>query len=196
MSDHPHVPLSDWNCFRQNVPPFKFEKVINRGEVNLPKWYLPLARGVAVASKYFLHMVGYRTSYCPRSWQPTKEGDFRCLNGEDTGFHVRRVACGGQNLWTIERFDHRFPLGHEVLVHVFGSTPVVTRRCHKAMHIAEHCHWEGPPLAFRWVAVRALNQEAAIKFAQDRRRKEARLIRSQKPLAQTRIKSPRGRAAM
>jgi hypothetical protein len=57
---HPDVPLSDWEAFRNEASPYLIERVLDRSETRLPRWFLPLARGAAIASPYLLARAGYR----------------------------------------------------------------------------------------------------------------------------------------
>jgi hypothetical protein len=45
---HPNVAPSDWEAFRKGFSPFSFAEVIDRSELDLPDWFVPLARGVAI----------------------------------------------------------------------------------------------------------------------------------------------------
>ena len=56
---HPNVALSDWHSFREGFPPRPISEVIDRSEILLPDWFVPLARGVAIASKDLLHSAAY-----------------------------------------------------------------------------------------------------------------------------------------
>ena len=50
FSDDKHldVTLSDWEAFRREFSPFRIEEVVDRNEIELPDWFLPLARGAAI----------------------------------------------------------------------------------------------------------------------------------------------------
>ena len=70
---HPHIPLSGWQTFRKEFSPYLIKEVIDRSEIKLPDWFVPLARGVAIASDHLLHRAGYRPgSYRPRGWRKTE----------------------------------------------------------------------------------------------------------------------------
>ena len=57
---HPHVTSLDWQTFRKEFSPLLIGEVIDRSEIKLPDWFVPLARGVAIASDALLLMSGYR----------------------------------------------------------------------------------------------------------------------------------------
>jgi hypothetical protein len=52
---HPNVPLADWQAFRKECWPSTIKEVIDRSEIKLPDWFVPLARGIAIASDHLLH---------------------------------------------------------------------------------------------------------------------------------------------
>jgi hypothetical protein len=105
---HPDVALSDWQSFRTDFPPRLIREVIDRSEIQLPDWFVPLARGVAIASDPLLHRAGYypgakrppgwRKKYCDLA---TKTG----VPGED-GLPATLAArqYANQLWWTVERF--------------------------------------------------------------------------------------------
>ena len=80
------------------------------------------------------------------------------------------------NLWTIERLreGRRYKAIDEVLVHVFGSTPIVCRNYQSAMRLAMHCQVIDPPAGLRWIGTAPNNCEAAMEIARKRRINEAR----------------------
>jgi hypothetical protein len=150
--DHPRVPLSDWQTFK-NCPPRLIGEVIDRTEAQLPDWFVPLARGVALPSDALLRSVGYRDGMsCPSGWDKTHCDVFERDNIDLKRLKVRQ--CSNQGLWTVERWrDLWRPYVHsdEVLVHDFGSTPIFTRSYQSAMQLAMHCELK-PPLGLRWIA--------------------------------------------
>ena len=54
--------------------------------------------------------------------------------------------CGEMNLWTVERLweERRYVDYDEVLAHVFGSTPIVTRNAYSSMRLAMYRHEKLP----------------------------------------------------
>jgi hypothetical protein len=48
--DHPNVSLSEWQTFLKDLPPHLIVEVIDRSKLGLPPWFVPFARGVAIAS--------------------------------------------------------------------------------------------------------------------------------------------------
>src|SRR5450759_4574486 len=51
-------------------------------------------------------------------------------------------CCGKHHLWTVERWGEKRPYNNadEVLVFLFGSTPIFTRSYQAAMRLAAYCH--------------------------------------------------------
>ena len=177
---HPNVTLEDWQAFihwqnsLKGFPSRLIDEMIDRDEARLPKWFVPLARGVAIASDALLREAGHRDGlHRPRGWRETSPQYFvRDLDWRRS-LLVRESDETG--LWTVERFSE--PRRHvddtEVLVHLFGSTPIFTRSYQSAMRLAMHCHVNGPPLELRWIKTITNNTQAAIEFARKRRNDEA-----------------------
>ena len=133
---HPDVSLEDWQCFISGQlvcgPLSLINEIIDRSECCIPDWFVPLARGAAVASEKLLRDVGYRPGM-PRTghWFEFRPNCCTRLGFDCLSFEVRK--CEGTNLWTVER--HNIDGGRhdeEVLVHVFGSTLIVTGICESA----------------------------------------------------------------
>jgi hypothetical protein len=49
---HPDVSLSDWETFRKEFSPYQFAAVLDRTEILIDRWFVPLARGVVIATPY------------------------------------------------------------------------------------------------------------------------------------------------
>lgn len=159
---HANVSLSDWQAFRSS-PPQRLVEVVIDGRHDLPSWYVPSARGVAVASNQLLRAVGYHSeSKHPRGWIKNDCGVFVRQVGWKTLF-VRQY--GDEGLWTVERWN--WPGGpavaDEVLVLRFGSTPIFTRDAQSAMRLASHCHEKEPPSGLHWIS--AVPKVHDVKFA-------------------------------
>ena len=171
---HRHVTQADWKDFKEDLSPYLVTEVVDRTEISIPEWYLPLARGAAIASDHLLRRAGYRPgSDGPRGWKCIKTGDFcRELFTEWASLDVRR--CGDRELFTVERFGrwHPYKNWHQVLIHTFGSTPVFTRNYQSAMQLAEYCHMKGPPLGLNWITAVPADKDEAVEFARRRRIQE------------------------
>ena len=175
---HPHIPLSDWQAFKTSSP-FLVKEVIDRSEIKLPDWFVPLARGVAIASDHLLHRAGYRPgSYRPRGWRKTAVDVFiKCpVADKDMNFAnlaVRQYA--DQSWWTIERYreGRNYEEITDVLVFDFGSTPIFCWNYQSAMRLAEYCHVNAPSPGSSWVTACPHDKDGAIEFAQKRRMDEA-----------------------
>jgi hypothetical protein len=123
---HPDVPLSDWEAFRNEASPYFIEKVLDRSAIRLPPWHAPLARGAVIPSPYLLGRAGYCPgSYRARGWIKT--------NSEELFKDLGRIClivlkCGA--FWRITRDFGAWGRPHnhmnDALVHMFGSTPVLT----------------------------------------------------------------------
>jgi hypothetical protein len=173
---HPDVSLSDWEAFRNEFSPCVIETVLDRSAVNIPHWFVPLARGAAIPSSSLLRRAGYRPSYRARGWSKARDEVWK-----DFGEGCVAVA-GGPRLWRIERDGSLLrPLVRTTnltLAHIFGSTPILARSYQAATCLAEFCFWEGPPPGLCWAEACPDDVNGAIKFAQQRRIKEAMAARS------------------
>jgi hypothetical protein len=170
---HPDVSLSDWNEFRSELSPY-LEEVIDRSQIKLPDRFLPLARGIAIPSPCLLGKAGYRPgSYRAPGWcKPHCDVLWKDIGPDSLivrGYH-------GHPLWQVERngLEGR-PHGHPnmALVHIFSSTPILTRNYQSATYLAEFCFHNGPPPGLRWVAECPDDISGAIEFAQNRLINEA-----------------------
>jgi hypothetical protein len=171
---HPDVSLSDWNTFRGEFSGYLLEEVIDRGDIKLPDWVLPLARGVAIPSPYLLNSAGYRPGLRrPKGWRKRHCDVYYKDIGSDSlvvrGYH-------GHHLWHVERNGSRGrPHGHPnmSLVHLFGSTPILVRSFEAAMHLAEYSYLNDPPRGLRWVNECPDDIDGAIDYARQRASNEA-----------------------
>jgi hypothetical protein len=169
---HPDVSLSDWEAFRKEVSPHLIEKVLDRTQVQLPYWYLPLARGAAIPSSYLLRRAGHRPgSYRARGWFKPKRPPSREEVYKDFG-DDRLLILRCKPFWWIARNTGPWRRPHDhtnfALVHNFGSTPILTRTYQEATYLAEFCLKEGPPAGLCWVHECPDDMNDAIDFALDR----------------------------
>ncbi len=155
---HPIISHSDWKGFcasqksLKDFPSHLIGEVIDRDEARLPNWFVPLARGVAIASDALLRKVDHRPGMRrPRGWRETSP-EYFVWNIDWNSFLLVRES-DETGLWTVERLGRarRHVDDTEVLVHLFGSTPIFTRSYQSAMRLAMHCHVNGPPLELRWI---------------------------------------------
>src|SRR5277367_4715098 len=150
---HPIVPLSDWEAFkawetsRGEYSRARFDEVIDRNEAKLPDWFVPLARGIAIASDALLRQIGHRPGMRrPRGWFEANDDCFKRLIGWPGAGSLFVRECEETKLWTVERLGaaRQYEVD-EVLVFTFGWTPIFARSYKSAMRIAMHCHKKGPP---------------------------------------------------
>jgi hypothetical protein len=174
---HPNVSLADWNGY-QRLAPYPLEKVVNRSDISMPDWYLPLARGVAFPSSTLLRMAGYRPgSHRARGWLRAKDEVFRDLGRECL------IVQSCKPFWRIG-FDPGTlsrPHNHSnfALVHYFGSTPIVTRTYQEATYLADFCFKKCPSTSgLCWVHECPGDINRAIYFAHERCINEIRAARS------------------
>jgi hypothetical protein len=164
---HPDVSLSDWNAFQKWTSPDLFENVLDRKSADLPDWFVPLARGAAIPSRYLLRRAGYGLGWRrPPGWR--KEGRAGEL------FKAYReclivTPCGP--FWRIEREGtlHR-PHFHinMTLAHFFGSTPILAPNAEAAICLAEFCFLNGLPSGLCWAQGCPDDVTGAIQYAQQR----------------------------
>jgi hypothetical protein len=176
---HPHVTPLDWQTFRKEFSSSLIGEVIDRSEIRLPDWFLPLARGVAIASDALLLKSGYRRpSDRPLGWRKRQCDVFnkRAVPGKDMSFDTLAVRqYAHQRWWTIERYHEgrKYEDTTDVLVFVFGSTPMFCWNHQAAMRLAEYCQRNGPPPGLSWVPACPDDKAGAIEFARKRRIDEA-----------------------
>jgi hypothetical protein len=155
---HPNVSLSDWQSFSawqksiEKLPASLISEVIDRNETQLPDWFVPLARGVAVAHYTLLGAPFGFVSSLPVSscWRPAGDNIFKWDVAGVCGWYVQ----GFGNLWIAGRWSLRE--GERVLVHQFGATPIVTRHCRSAMRLSLECRAFGSkrfPTELRYISV-------------------------------------------
>ena len=173
-ADHPDISLAEWEYFRKKLPRHLIAEIIDRREVGISPWFVPFARGVAIASDAFLRRAGYRPGMpLPRGWGKIDVDVFDLDIADGLQLTVRQ--CSEQGLWTVERFSESRPYAcsDEVLVHEFGSTPIFTRSYQSAMRLATHCHENGPPAGLRWIAACPKDYQVAVEIARKRSIDEA-----------------------
>jgi hypothetical protein len=172
---NPDMTFAEWERFCTDLPLALFDEVIERDQLSIHDWGLPLARGAVVASDQLLQKVGYRpNSRRPSDWRPGNDGHFWKPAGND---HCVVVAPLG-SLWTIERRT-LFPVfdgyHYEILVSSYGALPVLTRTVAAGMRLAEFAH-EGCPAGLQWIDVSPDDPEvckAAVTLVKARRNYEA-----------------------
>jgi hypothetical protein len=171
---HPNITPTDWQAFRRDRSPYRFGEVIDRSELDLPDWFVPLARGVVMPSDFVLDQVGCRPgSRRPCYWKHPTQDVFHFNQGQ-WGLTVERIG----EFWMAKRWErpNRInPVGlpDEVLVLPFGSTPIFTRTYQPIMRLAQRCRWTEPqPFGYKWVTILPVNSEGAIRFANERRIQE------------------------
>jgi hypothetical protein len=170
---HPDVSFSDWEKFRNWVSPRLIEKALDRSSANLPDWFVPLARGAAIPSKYLLRRAGYGRGWrrLP-DWHKAHSGKLLFKEfGED-----RLVVTVGQPWCRIEREGSLMRPHFNVnltLAHRFGSTPILARNVQEAICLAEACYLRGLPPGLCWAEGCPDDVKGAIEYAQQRRINEA-----------------------
>lgn len=170
--EHPDTRPEDWAAFVKQLPPLLIGRVIGRDVAALPSSFLPLARGVAIASDLFLRKAGYAPgSYRPRGWKRLSRGSFRIHPWP--GSYILLVQRYGK-FWSIQRVARGQT---QTLVFWFGSTPVFAPNYQSAMRISQHCFIRWPISGLRWVTVSPDDLEGAIEFARKRHLTEARATR-------------------
>ena len=155
---------SAWEQFKKQ-PSFVIEEVVDRCETALPEFFMPMARGVVIASDMLLRLAGYHPA-CHQlaGWHAVQPNEtYRKSLPGSTDLSVHRWG----NLWVVGR--ERMGLVCECLVLSLG-TPICTRAPEAAMALAEYCNIS--PIG-RWVAwaTRMLDNALgdAIERARERR---------------------------
>jgi hypothetical protein len=152
---HPQTTWYDWEAFCTDFSPFVIEQVIDRQAWTSLDWFLPLARGAAIASPELLKRIGYQANkQRPCGWRGRKSSSrVQKFIGPNGYMLVRRL---GKVYWSVERVPHG-PISGDVLVHPFGSTPILTRTAEAAMALNNYCRANGPPANLRWVKAKPNN---------------------------------------
>ena len=181
--NHPNVTLSEWEAFKSSETDRQslITEVVNRRDCGFfPDWYVPLARGVAIAGQALLREAGYEEGIPrPSHWLTHGLDCFLSyVNGPSDELIVR--LCDKHEWWIIERIIGGI---EEVLVCSFGSTPILTPNYKSAMCLALHCNVDKPPHDLRWIKLAPDDCEGAKEFALKRRIDEAQ---SERHLAQGR----------
>ncbi len=157
---NPDVSFSDWQLFVKN-PPVCLDQVIEREICCLPDWFVPVARGCAIASDALLRSVGSpRSTY---DWHrgyfsslesstppkretfkdPNQPGVFEAWRSYNDGEYAECLLVRQlQNqLWTVEACEEAdmFCNAGEVVVHSLGSTPILARTLSQAQQLAASC---------------------------------------------------------
>jgi hypothetical protein len=171
--NHPNVTLSEWEAFKvsETARQSLITEIVDREDCGFfPDWFTPLARGVAIAAPVLLAEVGYRKGMrSPPDWIKRNPDVYSLPLGHTKGAKrsdaliARR--CDKHNLWMIER---RVADVEQVLVCIFGSTPILAPDCKSAMCLAKHCNVDNPPHGLRWINFAPADCENAIKFAKER----------------------------
>jgi hypothetical protein len=172
--EHPKTTLADWNSFQKEFSPYLFESVIDRRAAQLPEYFVPLARGAAIASPHLLHNAGYRPGFGLCQANHTTAGPDEChLELWYGSAVVRRFGFLWTVEWWVEDRANYYESDH-ILVHPFGSTPILARSREEASYLAVDsiAGIRGPGL--RWINARTVDEENAIKFLKKRTRDEAR----------------------
>jgi hypothetical protein len=172
-SHHPHVSENDWLQFSSQLPLY-FRQAIDREEIQLPHWFLPLSRGVLIAGPLLFRSLA-RKRRRPSGWTSLSPETYQRDIGQ-TRLRVCRTHDG--RFWVILRWPPRVNLrSHkqaETIVHLFGSTPVLAVTPYQAKRLAELFEERGPVANLRWVRVSPPWLVGALEFAIRRARSEGR----------------------
>jgi len=170
---HPLISENDWRQFSNQLSPY-FKNVLDREKIELPHWFVPLARGVLIASPFLFRSLAPKRRR-PTGWTSLSPDTYQRVVGE-TRLRVRRTRDG--RFWTILRWPPRANLRSnkqaETLVHRFGSTPVLAATRYQAQRLAELFEECGPLANLRWVRVSPPWLVGALEFAIRRARSEGR----------------------
>jgi hypothetical protein len=181
---HPNVSLSDWNTFRKEFSPHLFEAVIERSNLSMAQWLVPLARGCVVASPALLQRAGCVPGVRrQRVWRLDRNGAF--TRNVDPGSFLKVSQLPGSKLWMVEHNGLR----NRILVFLFGSTPVVARTARAATYLADFS-LESSLSSLCWVRSTPSDYQKAKQYAMERRFSE---IEAQREATAALRRRPRGR---
>jgi hypothetical protein len=104
-----------------------------------------------------------------------------CCRDRSSGQCSIRPIFVGKPIRKLDRFlsrdryreNRRYENITDVLVFLFGSTPIFCRDYQSAMWLAEYCQLNGPPPGLSWVVACPDDKDGAIEFARKCRIDEA-----------------------
>lgn len=168
---HPDIPQSDWDAFQRWGSPYV--KVLDRNSVNLPDWFVPLARGVATPSRYLLRLAGYGRGWRrPPGWRKGPRGELTKEFNQECLIVTPGPLCRIEREGTLQRPHLRVNM---TLAHEFGPTPILAGSVQVAICLAEFCILPGRlPLKLCWAEACPDDVKGAIEYAHQRRINEAR----------------------
>ena len=121
-----------------NAAPRLFECDVDRGQTEMPDYYLPAAPGVLIAGEDMLRAAGHRPgANQPPGWSCKLSGFVKTSRDGNSALWVQQ--CG--EFWIIER-SIRLDGGHtqdQTLVFAFELLPSWARTPEAAMRLAEYC---------------------------------------------------------
>jgi hypothetical protein len=166
---HPIISREDWlglQSFQCSRLSLSFSGCVNREDVDLPYWFLPLSRGALIAGPGLLRP-HYNAKLASRGWTRRSADCYERRIGK-TRLRVRRTNDG--RFWLISRWlpgVRMYDSRSETIVHLFGSTPLVTANLHEALYLA---HWfqTNKPLGLRWTKASPYYLVDAIRLANER----------------------------
>jgi hypothetical protein len=131
---HRWVERKYWTAsFRYNLNPY-FSRAIGRESLDLPYWFSPLAWGVIVSGPTLLLRTACKESVL--GWNRLSDEVYHRTFGK-TRLRVRRTNDG---YWLISRWQPGRSMGSDrnsqILLHSFGSTPLVTETLIEGLHLA------------------------------------------------------------
>lgn len=159
--DNPNVSRQDWQRFSLQLPPY-FETTIDRETTEMPYWLSPLARGMLITGPMLLRQTGYTpNTRCPPHWTPLGSDVYH----RDVGKTRLRVRLtNDRRFWILSRWRPGIRMSSdtysETIVHLFGSTPLATRKPDEAMHLADFFQENDPIAQLRWAATYTLGDLA------------------------------------
>ena len=140
----------EWDAFRRGYSPFRFEAVVDRGELGFPTWFMPNARGAVIPSARVLKPISSRRVR-PGFWLQITKDVFRWYSGQ-----ITHTCMRFGRLWSIVCW-----FGHPTTLTFYcGSTPVMFRTYREAMWFFRH-FWDQKragrdvisPLGYCWTPI-------------------------------------------
>jgi hypothetical protein len=182
---HPIISRKDWMNFQLwmgDLPNWQlltdFSGSVDRESIDLPYWFLPLSRGALIAGPGLLgpHYIS-KLALASRGWTRRSADVYERTIGK-TRLRVRRTNDG--RFWLISRWLPGVPMHSdrrsETIVHLFGSTPIVTANLHEALYLAHRFQTNDPVGGLLWTRVSPHYLVGAIKFANERAQSEGLTI--------------------
>lgn len=141
------ISLAEWRAFQKEFSSFRFEAVVGRAAMGVPRWFVHSGRGGAVPSAYFLRRIGHDPASQPvTGWIESNPNKFtRSVNSLQMVVILRH-----KKFWLILLKEKN--KNTKVLCFLFAQVVILMRTCEEAMSVAFSILTDGlEQFSYRWV---------------------------------------------